>query len=115
MKYFISTTALAFVVLFSIELNAGSLTNGVWASSHCGAKPETPLVDDKDVDTYNKSVANINDWQQKAKPYYACLVNEANVDNGVVIESANREQAEYKKNFETIKVALETAAKKVDK
>jgi hypothetical protein len=115
MKYFISTTALAFVALFSSAVNAGSLSNGVWAPSNCGAKPVTPSVDDKDVDTYNKSVANINDWQQKAKAYYACLVNEANVDNGVVIESANREQAEYKKSFETIKAALDAAAKKVDK
>jgi hypothetical protein len=32
-----------------------------------------------------------------------------------VIENANREQAEYKKSFETIKAALDVAAKKVDK
>jgi hypothetical protein len=115
MKYFISTTVVVFSALFSVCVNAGTLTNGVWTPSNCGAKPVTPVVDDKDVDTYNKSVANINDWQQKAKAYYACLVNEANVDNGLVIENANREQAEYKKSFETIKAALDVAAKKVDK
>ncbi len=94
--------------------NAGTLVKGNWVPADCGAKPAVPSVDDRDVDAYNKSVAAINDWQQKARAYYECLIKEANADNNVIADTANREQAEYRETVGKIGSAVEAAKKKLD-
>ncbi len=94
--------------------NAGTMVNGNWVPADCGVKPEVPSVDDKDVDAYNKSVAAINDWQQKARTYYECLIKEANADNNVIADTANREQAAYRETVQKIGAAVEAAKKKLD-
>lgn len=95
--------------------SAGTLNNGEWKPSQCGEKPATPTIDDHDVDTFNKSVAAINDWQQQARVYFECLIKEANADNNVIAESANREQAAYRQSVESIGAAADAAKKKLDK
>ncbi|MGZ4959809.1 MAG: hypothetical protein ACXV7J_11175 [Methylomonas sp.] len=94
--------------------NAGTLVNGNWVPAGCGVKPEAPIVDDKDADAYNKSVAEINDWQQKARNYYECLIKEANADNNVIADTANRVQAAYRDTVGKIGAAAEAAKKKLD-
>ncbi len=93
---------------------AGSLANGEWTPSKCGDKPVAPVVDDQSVDSFNKSVKAINDWQQQAKIYYGCLVSEANADNALIAEKANREQAGYKQDFTVISTAMDAARKKLE-
>lgn len=94
--------------------NAGTLVSGNWVPAGCGVKPEAPVVDDKDADAYNKSVAAINDWQQKARTYYECLIKEANADNAVIADTANREQAGFRETVGKIGAAVEAAKKKLD-
>ena len=94
--------------------SAGTMVNGNWVPAGCGVKPEVPLVDDKDVDAYNKSVAAINDWQQKARTYYECLIKEANADNNVIADTANHEQAAYREAVQKIGTAVDAAKKKLD-
>lgn len=93
---------------------AGVLVNGSWQPSGCGAKPAPPKIDARDVDTFNKSVAAINDWQQQAKVYFECLIKEANADNNTIAESANREQADYRQTVETMAAEADAAKKKLD-
>lgn len=94
--------------------SAGILVNGNWVPAGCGAKPEAPHIDAKDVDAYNKSVAAINGWQQQARTYYECLIKEANADNATIADTANREQAAYRAAVEKIGLAVEAAKKKLD-
>lgn len=114
MNILISITILLLSHLTNIA-NAGSLNNGEWTPSSCGEEPAAPVVDDRDVDEFNKSVNAINDRQQQAKTYYGCLIEEANKDNGVIADKANREQLDYKKSFETISASVDAAKKKLDK
>ena len=95
--------------------HAGSLANGEWTAGACGEKPALPVVDDHDIDSFNKSVKAINDWQLQARTYYGCVVNEANADNGVIANKANQEQANYKQDFEGISAAIEAGKKKLEK
>lgn len=103
------------VMHFAGMTHAGTLNNGEWKPSQCGVKPATPIIDDQDVDGFNKSVAAINDWQQQARVYFECLIKEANADNNVIAESANREQAAYRQSVEAVGAAAEAAKKKLDK
>lgn len=94
--------------------DAGTLVNGNWAPAGCGVKPVAPQIDGKDVETFNKSVAAINEWQQQARVYFECLVKEANADNAAIAEAANREQAGYRESVENVGAAAEAAKKKLD-
>ena len=114
MKLTLSITAIG-LSLLTASPHAGELANGGWQPSGCGAKPATPQVDAGDVDSFNKSVAAINDWQQQAKVYFECLIKEANTDNNTIAESANREQAAYRQAVEAIAAEADAAKKKLDK
>ncbi len=102
------------MVYVSNSVSAGTLVNSNWVPAGCGVKPEAPLISDKDVESYNKSVAAINEWQQQARVYYECLIKEANADNTVIADTANREQGEYRKTVEKIGAAVDAAKKKLD-
>jgi len=94
--------------------NAGTLSAGLWSAAGCGNKPETPIIDQGNAEAFNKSVARINDWQQQAKTYYECLINEANKDNSIIADSANAAQAEYRATVEKIGKDADAAKKKLD-
>lgn len=111
-----------FILSFSLLLaqfigiaQAGNLANGGWTPRNCGVKPSAPSIADDSVETFNKSIAAINNWQQQAKVYFECLIKEANTDNGIIADTANKEQAEYRKSVEAIGVAADAAKKKLDK
>ena len=91
------------------------MSNGEWSPTGCGEKPVSPVVDDRNVDAFNKSVKAINDWQQQAKTYYECLINDANKDNGLIVDKANRAQTEYKQTFEELSTSVDAAEKKLEK
>lgn len=94
---------------------AGNLASGSWTPKNCGVKPNLPAIEDSNVEAFNKSVAAINTWQQQAKVYFECLVKEANTDNAIIADTANKEQAEYRKSVEAIGVAADVAKKKLEK
>ncbi|WP_051459810.1 hypothetical protein [Methylomicrobium lacus] len=96
------------------HVNAGTLSAVKWATAGCGNKPETPIIDQSNAEAFNKSVAKINDWQQQAKTYYECLINEANQDNAIIADSANAAQAEYRATVEKIGKDADAAKKKLD-
>lgn len=96
-------------------VNAGTLLNGGWKPNNCGIKPNAPIVDDSSVEAFNKSVTAINNWQQLAKTYFECLIKEANADNSVIADTANREQSDYRQSVEKISNAANEAKKKLEK
>jgi hypothetical protein len=114
MKLFV---LIATVFLFQLTTiaQAGSLADGGWKPANCGEKPKPPAVDDKDVDGFNNSVKATNEWQLQARTYFECLVNEANADNSVIADFANKEQAEYRQSVEATRTSLDAAKKKLDK
>lgn len=103
------------IALLTTTLHAGTLANSTWTpSGACGAKPDEPVIDDSDVEAYNKSVAAINEWQQSARRYYECLIKEANVDNALIADTANREQALYRQAVESLGAKAEATKKRLD-
>jgi hypothetical protein len=97
-----------------LYVSAGTLVNGKWSLTNCGNKPKKPMIDQTNVEAFNQSGAKINDWQQQAKVYYACLVKEANADNAVIADTANAAQAEYRATAERISREAGAAKKKLE-
>jgi hypothetical protein len=93
---------------------AGTISNGVWSPSACGTEPEVPVVDQDSVETYNQSIQTINEWQQKANAYNACVINEANADNAVIAKTATEGQNKFRAAVEKIKTATDAAKAKLD-
>jgi len=98
----------------AMHANAGTLANGHWSTAICGNKPDSPVLDQSNIEAFNKSVAKVNAWQQQAKTYYECLVKEANTDNAIIANSANAAQAEYRATVEKIGKDAEAGKKKLE-
>ena len=73
------------------------------------------VIEKSSVDAFNNSVKVINEWQQKANAYNGCLIKEANVDNALIANTANEEQARFRAAIEKIKAETEAAKAKLDK
>jgi hypothetical protein len=99
----------------AVSAYAGSLGGSEWKPSQCGQKPVAPTVDDQSIDAFNRSVTAINDWHQQSKTYLECLIKEANADNKIIADSANREQDSYQKQAAAISAAADAAVKKFGK
>ena len=83
----------AVLILAQTSVSAGTLVNGNWTPTHCGAEPETPTIDKTNIDNFNRSVDAINAWQDRALEYHACMVKEANADNERITSTVNQAQA----------------------
>lgn len=102
-------------MIFAGTVQAGSLNNGSWQPNGCGSVPEAPTIDTGTIDSYNKSIAAINTWQQKSRDYFECLIKEANTDNGIIADHANQAQAKYRETVEKIGAEADAGKKKLDK
>lgn len=51
---------------------------GAWAPTGCGAAPEKPPLNLSDQAAYNKSVDEVNAYEEKAKAWDTCMMKEAN-------------------------------------
>lgn len=94
---------------------AGTISNGVWLPSACGAEPSPPVFKQKSIEEYNDSVKLINEWQLKANAYNNCLIKEANIDNALIAKSANEQQSKLRLAFDNIKSFTDAAKAKLDK
>lgn len=92
---------------------AGSIANGNWQPSACGQLTPAPQIGDQDAKAFNKSMDAINQWQQQAQQYFECMVKEANSDNAVIAESANRLQSAHQKTIEALNLSIDAAEKKL--
>lgn len=106
--------SLLMLLSVSTSSSAGSLNGSSWTPSGCGGKPEAPTIVGDSIDTYNQSVAAINDWQQKSKAYFECLINEANKDNNIIANSANQEQAKYRETAEALSKEAAAVSQKLN-
>ena len=96
-------------LLFSTTAQAGSLDNGQWSPSGCGARPEAPTLNLTNVDAYNKSVDGINAYNKTIRAYIDCLSQEANADLQAITKSANAAQATAREARERIQADIKTA------
>lgn len=74
-----------------------------------------PVIEQRSVDAFNKSVNVINEWQQKANAYNTCLINEANADNALIAKTAKEEQSRFRAAIEKIRTYTDVAKAKLDK
>lgn len=93
---------------------AGTIGSGIWLPNACGTEPEAPVVEQDSVETYNESIKTINEWQQKANAYNACVIDEANADNALIAKTANAQQTKFRAAVEKIKTATDAAKAKLD-
>ena len=108
----LSVIILVFTITFA---KAGSISNSAWLPSSCGGEPVTPVVDQSNVESYNKSIKIINEWQNKASSYNTCLINEANADNALIAKTANEEQSRFRAVIDKIKADTDAAKAKLEK
>lgn len=94
--------------------SAGTLLKGGWTPTGCGPEPVQPKVNQSTVDSYNKSVAEINKWQKAVSAYNTCVVDEANKDNTTIAKSANAIQSRLQKQTEEVHTKTEAAKAKLD-
>lgn len=99
-----STAALLILLLLLVHTsgNAGTLIDGSWVPTNCGEKPEPPVIDTSSSENFNRSVDAINEWQDRAVEYHACMVDEANADNDLIANTANEAQARFQKEINRI-------------
>lgn len=109
------TAAFLFLSLGCLNISAGNLKNGVWQATSCDEKPVAPVINTKSADDFNKSIKDINTWQEKSQQYYNCLVTEANADNATIAKSANAAQEEYQKEVSRIHKEADEGKAKLEK
>ena len=93
---------------------AGTISNGAWSPSACGAEPEAPVIEQDSIETYNQSIKTINDWQQTANAYSICVINEANADSALIAKTATEGQNKFRAEVEKIKAATDAAKAKLE-
>ena len=93
---------------------AGSINNNVWSPNFCGNEPDAPVIKQDNIETYNQSIKDINEWQQAGVVYNNCVVNEANADNALIAKIANEKQNKFRVAVEKIKVDTDAAKAKLD-
>jgi hypothetical protein len=93
---------------------AGALANGTWSPVNCGVKPAKPQLSGKTVEVFNKGVAAINSWQKESHKYLECLIKEANTDNTIIADSANKVQKDFREEVEAMAAEAEALKKKLD-
>ena len=96
-------------------VKAGTVTDGVWSPSNCGAEPIIPVIKQATVEDYNKSITAINKWQLKANSFTNCLINEANADNALIAKTANEQQSRFRLAVDKIKSNTDAAKTRLDK
>jgi hypothetical protein len=92
---------------------AGSLTEGKWTPTACGVEPPAVTLDLSSVGAYNRSIAAVQTWQKQTNAYSACLIGEANADNGAIVAAVNAAQQRAKAGFERIKADADSAPEKL--
>ncbi len=90
------------MALWMLPTHAGTLQNKHWTASGCGSQPVAPSISVSDIETYNLSIAAINEWQQKSKTYFECVVKEADADNALIVETTNNAQTQYRETLEKL-------------
>ena len=109
-----------FTVLITVSsvpvCTAGTITNGTWSPSACGAEPVAPpVIEQSSIEAYNKSIKAINAWQKNANTYNNCLINEANADNALIAKTANWQQSQFRATIEKINIQTNAAKAKLNK
>jgi hypothetical protein len=111
---------LDFVFVFAILMvwaqrpaQAGTIAKGEWAPASCGARPQTPTLDLRNADAYNRSVDVVNTYKQAIRQYLDCLLTEANADIQTVTRSANEAQRVAKEANEKIQADVKQAEDKL--
>lgn len=113
MRPFTSALLLAtFSLATAMSAQAGTLANGTWSPSGCGAKPVAPPLDLKDPDAFNRSVASVNTYRQAITPYLNCLLQEGNADIQTITKSAAAAQQAAKDANEKIQADVKAADEK---
>lgn len=98
----------ACLFLSSASAVAGTITNGVWAPSSCGAEPVAPTLDMSSEKAFNASLNTEEDYEKKNSDYENCVLKEANTDQNAVATSANA--IRQKRTAETDKVKADVDA-----
>jgi len=102
----------ACTLLLATAARAGTVANGQWTPSGCGAAPQAPQLDLSNADSYNRGVETVNTYRQAIRPYLDCIVKEANSDIQIIGQSATAAQQAAKAANDKIQADVKTAQEK---
>ena len=91
---------------------AGTVSNGLWTPGNCGARPEAPSLNLKNVDTFNASTDAVNNYRVAINTYLNCLVKEANADIQAVSASTKAAQQAAREANDKIEADVKAANEK---
>lgn len=106
------SASIALATIFTAS--AGTLENGKWSASGCGAMPGAPVVESSSIDAFNKSIGKINDWQKQIQTYHDCMVKEANADSAAINKAATSEQTRINESVEKMNKEAAAGKEKVE-
>jgi hypothetical protein len=104
-------TLIALLAL-SHSAHAGTVSNGSWSPSTCGARPEAPALNLKNIDTFNASTDAVNNYRVEINTYLNCLIKEANTDIQAVSASAKAAQQAARDANDKIEADVKAANEK---
>lgn len=105
--------AVPITLAVTFAANAGTLNNGSWSPSGCGTMPEAPNVNSNNVDSLNRSITAVNDWQKRLQTYDQCMIREANADTTAISNAANAQQVRYREASARINAELASGRDKL--
>jgi hypothetical protein len=83
---------LPFAMCVAFSAKAGTLANGDWTPSKCGAAPAEIKLNLKDPDAFNLSIEGVTAYRQASLTYVDCLAQEANADIQTITKAAKAAQ-----------------------
>ena len=107
-------TITVLLAAISTGTTAGSIANQAWSASGCGTEPEAPVIENSNIDAYNKSIKAINDWQVKVQAFNECVIKEANADAALIAKTANEQQSRLRSVLDKMKSDMDSAKAKLE-
>jgi hypothetical protein len=103
------------IILSTAAAQAGTLTNGVWTPSSCGAEPVAPTMDMSSEKAFNASLNTEEDYEKKNSDYVNCVIKEATTDQNAVASAANAIRQKRQTETDKVKADVDTGITKFSK
>ncbi len=114
MKHRICLSVAALGLLFG-QAHAGSVTNGTWTASGCGAAPQPVTIDQTSEDAFSKSLDANDKYEEASQKFQDCAFKEGAADQQAILAAEkilqDQRSGAVSKNEADIKTGLDKFGK----
>ena len=94
---------------------AGTFRAGTWIPTGCGTEPVPPSINASSSGAYQASIKDAEAYEQAAKQYQDCFVNEAQTDNRLINGALKDHQTQVQATFDKLNADSKAAADRLNK